>query len=297
MQPRHIRHKLALWLLWLLTVMAVSSCGSSRKATTAKPGKDSDLPAITEKRKPQQHNGKPEFDVDRKLADRMVSAAKDWIGTPYRFGGQSKDGTDCSGLTMTLYRDIAGVSIPRNSARQCEYCIGIGREDLQPGDLIFFTSNSSGNNVGHVGLYIGEGNMIHASASRGVMTSNIDERYWRLHYHSSGRVNAATYAMTSPGKKPRKPGKKPATPNPEPEPPTAVPVSAEPIFADEPIVKPIIEPIVAEPVAVQPALTGAVITEPAVAETVTTEPAIAEPASDDIPTIEEITSSVENAFN
>ena len=285
------------WLLGVLLVAAVSSCGSSKKAATVRPGDGRDLPAVTEKRKPQQHNGAPEFDVDRSLADRIVDAAKSWIGTPYLWGGQTKEGTDCSGLTMVLYQDVAGVSIPRNSARQCEYCVGIGREDLQPGDLIFFTSNTSGDNVGHVGLYIGGGNMIHASASRGVMSSNIDERYWRLHYHSSGRVNAATYAMTSTRRqKPAKNNRHPEAPA-SPATPDFTPVEAvrEPVdyavASSDPVQPEYAQP--ASPVAITRADRS---TEP---QTATSEDTAAGASSDTdyIPTPEEIAASVENAFN
>ena len=109
------------------------------------------------------------------------------IGPPYKYGGESRKGTDCSGLTMVVYRDVAGIKIPRNSGKQQEFCSRISRNALSPGDLVFFSSSRKGS-VSHVGIYAGSGKFIHASSSRGVILSSLDEDYYRRHFHSAGRV-------------------------------------------------------------------------------------------------------------
>ena len=133
---------------------------------------------------------------DRVVADRIVSEAYNWIGTPYKYGGQSKRGTDSSGLVVEVYSKVAGLKLPRSSREQQAWCRPISRGNLCAGDLVFFASKAGGSRVGHVGICIGDNRIIHASASRGVIVSNLSEDYYRRHYHSSGRVEGITYART-----------------------------------------------------------------------------------------------------
>jgi hypothetical protein len=97
------------------------------------------------------------------IRDSLVKTAKDFIGVPYLWGGQSADdGFDCSGLTMTVYQ-LNGLNLPRHSRTQFDTGDSISKNDLQKGDLVFFAKNGSGR-VSHVGLYIGGGRFIHASS-------------------------------------------------------------------------------------------------------------------------------------
>ncbi|MDE7388038.1 MAG: C40 family peptidase [Muribaculaceae bacterium] len=118
---------------------------------------------------------------------RLVKEARKWIGTPYRYGGVTRSGVDCSGLVMELYREVYGIKLPRSSAAQQEFCVGIPYKELAPGDLVFFATGR-GSMVSHVGLYIGSDRMIHASSSRGVIESGLNEKYYQLTFHSAGRV-------------------------------------------------------------------------------------------------------------
>ncbi len=163
-------------------------------AVTASKSSDKKKTAKTEPKAPSLD--KKESDVDTKIAGELVKEARRWIGTPYRYGQKDRKGTDCSGFTMTLFKDVAGVALPRSSAEQCSYCYPINQKKLQPGDLVFFTSSTRGGKVSHVGLYVGNGKMIHASTSRGVIESGLDEKYYASHYHSSGRVQPITVAAT-----------------------------------------------------------------------------------------------------
>ncbi|MDE6322028.1 MAG: C40 family peptidase [Muribaculaceae bacterium] len=134
------------------------------------------------------------YDRSQPLTSRekkeLVKEAKKWLGTSYRYGGHSRQGTDCSGMVMEVYRKVCNVSLPHSSREQQAYCKGIKKKDLTEGDLIFFCTGSSGR-VSHVGMYIGDGKMVHASSSRGVIISALDERYYSRTYHSSGRVLAS----------------------------------------------------------------------------------------------------------
>ena len=126
----------------------------------------------------------------------LLAEARKWLGTKYRYGGHSRSGTDCSGMIMELFQKVYGLKLPRSSAQQREYCSNIGRDELQAGDLMFFDTSKGRRGVSHVGLYMGNGEMIHASSSRGVIISRIDERYYTDKYHSSGRVLASSPKKT-----------------------------------------------------------------------------------------------------
>lgn len=139
-------------------------------------------------------------DYSRELAGPMgqdlVDEARTWLGTPYRYGGKDRRGTDCSGMVMEVYRSVCAVKIPRSTREQKSYCTEVARNKTRIGDLVFF---GSGGGVSHVGLYIGKGEMIHASSSRGVMVSNIDSGYWGDRYLGAGRVAGAEESWAANG--------------------------------------------------------------------------------------------------
>ena len=126
--------------------------------------------------------------INPEIANKLEQEARRWIGTKYKYGGQSRNGTDCSGLIMTVFQLVTGIKLPRDSRSQQEYCSQIGIKQLAPGDLVFFCTGSDGSRVNHVGLYIGNGDFIHSSTSKGVIISNLSQDYYLRHYHSAGRV-------------------------------------------------------------------------------------------------------------
>lgn len=127
---------------------------------------------------------------------KIVAEAVGWIGTPYKYAGQSKSGTDCSGFILEVFKTTTGVKIPRNSAAQHLWCLPAHRDSLQPGDLIFFATGGDPNRVSHVGLYIGGDEMIHASSSSGVIVSQLQLPYYVKRYHSAGRPPMLATANT-----------------------------------------------------------------------------------------------------
>ena len=119
----------------------------------------------------------------KKQSDKLSKYCIDWIGVPYVTGGISKKGTDCSGFVYNVYKDVYGIVLPRRSAdMEKEVKILSSKTKLHRGDLVFFGKNS----VNHVGIYLGGDNFIHASTSKGVIVSSLEEKYWKLNFKSCG---------------------------------------------------------------------------------------------------------------
>ncbi len=119
------------------------------------------------------HDDAGELSIDRAL---ILAEAKRTLGTPYRFGGASVSGLDCSGLVKLSY-SRAGISVPRTSRQQFA---NLPRVDAaRPGDLLFFDT-ASGGKASHVGIYLGNGQMIHAPGrGRHVTTTSLELDYWQ----------------------------------------------------------------------------------------------------------------------
>lgn len=126
--------------------------------------------------------------VNRKQA-RMIEEACSWIGTPYKYGGAEKGvGTDCSGMVLRVYLDMTEIKLPRNSAKQAEFCKRIKEKDARPCDLVFFATGKDSGKVSHVGLLLDSENFIHASSSKGVTVTRLDNPWWRSRILGFGRV-------------------------------------------------------------------------------------------------------------
>lgn len=100
----------------------------------------------------------------------------DWHGTPYRLGGASRHGIDCSAFVQITYRDLFGINLPRTTSEQISAGQHVSRRALQTGDLVFFRRG------GHVGIYLENDKFLHASTSLGVKISNMNNQYWSRHY-------------------------------------------------------------------------------------------------------------------
>ena len=121
------------------------------------------------------------------ISSSLRDAGRPWIGTPYRWGGESRRGIDCSAFVRAFMRDNLGVELPRATAGQQFEGVSVRKDDLLPGDLVFFRRRS----VRHVGVYLGGGEFIHASSSRGVTVSNLSEGYYQDAYWMARRVLSA----------------------------------------------------------------------------------------------------------
>ncbi|MBI2428599.1 MAG: C40 family peptidase [Ignavibacteriales bacterium] len=117
---------------------------------------------------------------------KMMDAILAWMGTPYDYGGESKSGTDCSGFTMQIFKESAGMDLPRTTEEQVKLGNAVAKDDLKFGDLIFF--NTTGENPSHVGIYIGDDMFAHASVSFGVTLSSMYSSYYKKRYTEARRV-------------------------------------------------------------------------------------------------------------
>ena len=121
--------------------------------------------------------------------EALIEEAYTWIGTPYKYAGQDKGiGTDCSGMVMRIYEMIAGEKIPRNSAKQAEFCKKLKSHEVKTGDLVFFATGKDPNKISHVGMIIDNDNFIHASPSKGVVVSQLSNTYFQRTFIMFGRV-------------------------------------------------------------------------------------------------------------
>lgn len=112
-----------------------------------------------------------------------------WLGTPYRYGGNSKSGTDCSGFVGEVFRKVYGKQLDRSSDGQAKKNVHkIGKHKLKTGDLVFFRTAPKSKKIDHVGIFLKDGYFIHASTSKGVIVSSLDEEYYKRTWQKGGRV-------------------------------------------------------------------------------------------------------------
>jgi len=134
---------------------------------------------------PEAQARKVNLDKPQAVKQALHKQLKEWYRVPNRVGGLSKSGVDCSGFAMLTFREYFGIELPRSTRQQAQVGVEISRNDLKPGDLVFF---KTGFVQRHVGMYTGAGKFIHASTSRGVMESRLDNPYWIRNYWKSVRV-------------------------------------------------------------------------------------------------------------
>lgn len=128
-----------------------------------------------------------EMDIGPRDNPTLYLEVASWVGTPYRSGGQSRRGTDCSGFVRQVYQKVYGIDLPRSTAEQVDKGKRVRRHKLREGDLVFFHGRRK-RRANHVGIYLKDGRFIHASTSRGVIVSRLDEDYWDKHWLRGRRV-------------------------------------------------------------------------------------------------------------
>ncbi len=170
--------KIITYILILLSAIA-SSCGSSSKNKAV----------ISTKTKSTTKIKKSDYAGNRKIKS-IVSFAKSFNGTRYKYGGTTKKGMDCSGLVYTSFKK-ENIILPRTSRTMATQGKPISLKKVGIGDLLFFKTNKRKNVISHVGLVVetkGTIKFIHASTSRGVIISSLDEKYWNKAFVSARRV-------------------------------------------------------------------------------------------------------------
>lgn len=156
------------------------------------------------------------------VVERLLTVAEDWMGTPYRFGGTTRSGVDCSAFVRAIYEDAFGVPLTRATQTQVAEGRPVARDDLRAGDLVFFRT---GRDQRHVGIYLGEGRMLHASSSKNrVLVDDFHQDYFQQTYWTARRFLDVPPAAEAPAfaGAPRRPVSEPAG-SPEPAQPGPAP--------------------------------------------------------------------------
>jgi len=107
-----------------------------------------------------------------------MRAIDDYLGTPYKWGGENARGMDCSGFVKVIFQQVSGLSLPHSVEKLAGEGEPVSLSNLQFGDLIFFRKSGSGR-LFHVGIYLGSGNFAHASTQNGVTISSLSEPYYK----------------------------------------------------------------------------------------------------------------------
>ncbi len=146
---------------------------------------------------PKEAKGRPGLDYEALMAaptrpvsdarQRVIATAAQLVGTPYRFGGTTPAGFDCTGYLAYVFRKAAGVALPRTSIEQIQAGAPLTPSQLQPADLVYFRIDRKKDL--HLGLYLGEGRFIHAPSSGGVVNvQSLETGYWRTRFLGARRV-------------------------------------------------------------------------------------------------------------
>lgn len=162
-------------LVLLLSLLA--ACGSIRPLPryTDATSKDSVVRELTERR--------------RATPNRLARVVESYLGIPYKWGGNTRAGMDCSALVRAIFRETYGVELPRTSKQM--YGLGLNvvrRQDLKPGDLVFFKNTYAGPGISHVGIYLGKGRFAHASSSQGSTITPLANPYFHPRYAGARRI-------------------------------------------------------------------------------------------------------------
>ncbi len=124
--------------------------------------------------------------------DNIVLTALTYMERPYQFGGNDLYRMDCSAFVKRVF-EVNGISLPRSTKEQAQVGVQVGLEDIKPGDLLFFSTYRPG--PSHVGIYIGNGKMIHASEKKGITIDRIEDPYWQKGFLFAKRVTKDNYVV------------------------------------------------------------------------------------------------------
>ena len=134
--------------------------------------------------------------VEKLTNVNLLKTIDEWWGTDYCMGGSTKNCIDCSAFTQMMMQNVYKITVPRTAQAQYKLSKQINLEDLNEGDLVFFRTNG-GHNITHVGVYLLNNKFVHASTSKGVMVSDLNDIYWKPRYKGAGRYISYTPTTAS----------------------------------------------------------------------------------------------------
>lgn len=165
------------FILFLAVIFCLAACKGSQKSSKPRKRAHHSKPTVVKEKNIAQYK---EREVD--AIDIVIKEAKSYTGTPYKWGGNTRMGLDCSGLMCLSFKEV-GIQLPRNSAQQSNVGRRVDIREIQPGDLVFF-STEGGKGINHVGLVTEVSGsesirFIHASYTLGVMEDNLFSNYYK----------------------------------------------------------------------------------------------------------------------
>lgn len=153
-------------VIFLINFIFLSGCGTSGRNIMSRESR-------------RESRSEYDFTHLSKKRQLICEEAMRWIGTPYKYAMQDKGiGTDCSGMVLSVFNDVLGIKLPRNSAKQAAFCREIDLADIRPGDLLFFATGKDTDKISHVGIAISGNEFVHASSSKGVVVSKLHTPYY-----------------------------------------------------------------------------------------------------------------------
>ena len=186
-----LSRNLKLTLSALSFLIVFSSCHSRKDALRGKPG-DLVVPQTSIADKYSQMIGVSKSDIQN---GRLYEFIDQWYATPYKFGGLDKSGIDCSGLAFLLEQQVYGLNIPRMTSKQINVIRREYEEDLKEGDLVFF--DFDGKKFSHVGVYLQNGYIVHASSTKGVIIVPLHGAIYKYFSRGGAIVDTLTSAQLS----------------------------------------------------------------------------------------------------
>ena len=125
--------------------------------------------------------------IDKNDTPSLYREVASWIGTPYKYGGNTRSGIDCSGLVSYIYNSVYGISLDRMSEAIYRQCKPVSKKHLEEGDLVFFSTGKK-HRINHVGIYLKNGYFVHSSTSKGVIISHLQEPYYIARWRGGGKI-------------------------------------------------------------------------------------------------------------
>ncbi|PKF63279.1 hypothetical protein CW745_00025 [Psychromonas sp. psych-6C06] len=164
-------------LFIILSLLLLVGCASQPKSS---------VPSSSVKKSSSTLNtDKQAMGEDALLFSLLRNEFNDWRGTPYRLGGENKQGVDCSAFVQQVMRNSINIKLPRTTETQSKQGYLVYKDQLKVGDLVFF---KTGWKARHVGIYMGNNQFMHASTSKGVITSSLNNVYWKKKYWQAKRI-------------------------------------------------------------------------------------------------------------
>ncbi|HVA99343.1 MAG TPA: C40 family peptidase [Bacteroidia bacterium] len=172
-------------IIGLVTLFVFSSCGSSKKVIK-KSNQQVETSENNTNQKIQEKYaiklGVPQNDISNIALYRLIDK---WYGVPYKFGGKTMAGIDCSDFVSVVFHDVYDKNISGTAASMYEQCKKISTKNLREGDLIFFKIGTK--NISHIAIYLQNNKFVHATVHRGIMIDDLNESYYKKYYFACGR--------------------------------------------------------------------------------------------------------------